>query len=343
MQVQRLSLSRGAARGLLTCMRRARSPGFGRAAAAAGPVLEARTYGEVRPFHATRAHLESKRDYYEVLGVQRGADKAEIKKNYYKLAKTMHPDVNKDDPDAASKFAELQEAYEVLSDEEKRAGYDQFGHAAGGQNPFGGHGGGNPFGGQGVNPEDLFRNFSDIFGGGAQQRNPNAPQRGSDVQTVLRLNFMDAVNGCKKDVTFRHAKECGTCNGTGAKPGTGRSTCSVCGGSGQRTISRGFFQMRIPCDACDGLGTRIESPCVTCGGNGRTTESKTVSVTIPAGVDTGVNMRLAHQGDDGVRGGPAGHLFVEIEVSRDTFFKRDGADVHTEIPIRFSQAALGGS
>ena len=258
----------------------------------------------------------------------------------------MHPDVNKDDPSATEKFAELQTAYEVLSDEEKRAGYDQFGHAGADGNPFGGQqGGGNPFGGQ--RPEDIFRGFQDIFGqqrgGGAGQNMRNAPQRGGDVQAHLRLSFMEAVNGCKKDVTFRRATTCSTCDGSGAKPGTKPSICGRCNGTGAIHVNRGFFQMQMPCDQCQGEGTIIADPCSSCRGEGRVTKLKTLEVTIPRGVDTGINMRLNGQGDDGMRGGSAGSLYVEIEVERDAYFERDGTDVHTEVPIRMTQAALGGT
>ncbi len=302
-----------------------------------------------RAFHATPSSPQ--RDFYDILGVNRGADQKEIKKAYYAKAKAMHPDVNKDDPKATEKFAEVQSAYECLSDAEKRASYDQFGHAGAGGNPFGGGGGGggggpggNPFGGQSA--EDIFRNFGDMFGqqqrGGAGQMR-NAPQRGGDVQTRLRVRFMDAVNGCKQDVTYRQATNCGTCSGTGAKPGTSPSVCARCRGTGAIHVQRGFFQMQMPCDACGGTGQVITDPCPTCGGEGRTTKIRTLQVTIPKGVDTGINMRLNQQGDEGIRGGPSGSLYVEIEVERDAFFERDGADVHTEIPIRFSQAALGAT
>lgn len=314
----------------------------GKKTATTGPVLS-----RVRAarFHATSASAD--RDYYEVLGAARGASAKDIKAAYYKKAKELHPDANKDDPNATEKFAELQSAYEVLSDKEKRAGYDQFGHAGAGGNPFGGGGGGgggNPFGGQ--RPEDIFRGFNDIFGqqqrgGGGQMR--NAPMRGGDVQTSLRLKFMDAVNGIKQDITFRKAVACDPCSGTGATPGTKPSTCGRCNGTGAIHVSRGFFQMQMPCDACSGEGTVISDPCSSCRGEGRVTQMKTLQVTIPKGVDTGINMRLNGQGDEGLRGGGAGSLYVEIEVERDAYFERDGADVHTEVDINVAQAALGGS
>lgn len=297
-------------------------------------------------FHATAS--VNQRDYYDILGVPRNASKKDIKKAYYQLAKKMHPDLNRDDPKATEKFAEVQSAYEILSDEEKRAGYDQFGFAGADGNPFGGGGAGgagNPFGGQ--RPEDIFRGFQDIFGqqrgGGAGQQMRNAPQRGGDVQAQLRLSFMEAVNGCKKDVTFRQAVTCKTCDGSGAKPGTKPSVCGRCNGTGAIHVSRGFFQMQMPCDQCHGEGTIIADPCGSCRGEGRITKLKTLQVTIPKGVDTGINMRLSSQGDEGMRGGGAGSLYVEIEVERDVYFERDGADVHTDLSIRLSQAALGGT
>jgi len=295
-----------------------------------------------RSFHTTRSSL-AERDYYEVLGINRGVSKADIKKAYYAKAKQMHPDVNKDDPKATEKFAEVQSAYECLSNEETKQSYDQFGHAGAGGNPYGGgggQGGGNPFGGN-----DPFRGFEDMFRGQQQQQSSqsmrNAPMRGGDVQTRMRVSFMEAVTGCEKDIQFRQATSCDPCKGSGSKPGTSPATCGRCNGTGAIHVSRGFFQMQMPCDACGGEGQVIKHPCGTCGGEGRTTRLRTVSVTIPRGVDTGVNMRLAEQGDEGMRGGPGGSLYIEIEVERDSYFQRDGSDVHTEVPIRFSQAALG--
>ena len=297
-----------------------------------------------RHFHASLPP-QAERDYYDILGVTKGVGKADIKKAYYAKAKQMHPDVNKDDPNATDKFAELQSAYECLSDPEKKQSYDQFGHAGAGGNPFGGQGGGgggNPFGGQ-----DPFRGFQDIFGRQQQQQQQsqqsmrNAPMRGGDVQTRLRVGFMEAVNGCEKDITFRQGIQCNTCDGSGAKPGSSPTTCGRCNGTGAIHVSRGFFQMQMQCDQCGGAGEIISDPCTSCSGEGRSTKIRTVSVTIPRGVDTGINMRLAEQGDEGMRGGPSGSLYIEIEVEHDDYFNRDGSDVHTDVSIRYSQAALG--
>jgi len=293
-----------------------------------------------RSFHTTSSSCAD-RDYYDVLGLKRGASKAEVKKAYYAKAKKMHPDVNQDDPKATEKFAEIQSAYECLSDAEKRQGYDQFGHAGAQGNPYGGGGGG----GGGMGGQDPFRGFNDIFGRQQQQQSQqsmrNAPMRGGDVQTRARVSFMDAVNGCEKDIRFRQAVQCDPCDGSGANPGTKPTTCGRCHGTGAIHVSRGFFQMQMACDQCGGQGEIISDPCNSCGGEGRTTKMRTVSVTIPKGVDTGINMRLSEQGDEGVRGGPNGSLYIEIEVERDAYFKRDGADVHTDVSLRISQAALG--
>jgi molecular chaperone DnaJ len=301
-----------------------------------------------RAFRATTSVADQKRDYYEVLGVSRSASAGEVKKAYYKLAKEMHPDLNKDDPGASDKFSELQDAYETVSDPEKRKMYDQFGHAGAnmGGGGFGG-GGGNPFGGgfhggQGVDPEDILRGFSDMFGGGfGQGQNRNAPQRGGDLQARLVLNFMEAVAGCSKDLNIRRMMTCKPCNGTGASAGSGPVTCKACSGTGSRTVQRGFLYMQSPCPNCKGTGSVIESPCQPCSGQGRLPETKTVEVKVPSGVDTGINLRVVGQGDDGLRGGGAGHLFVEIVVKEDPFFKRDQSDVHVEVPISFVQACLG--
>ena len=292
----------------------------------------------------------SKRDHYDVLGVSKSASQSDIKKAYYKLAKTLHPDVNKDEG-ATEKFAELQDAYDTLSDAEKRQAYDSFGH---GGNPFGGGGGGggNPFGGGGgfqgnVNPEDIFSNLNDIFGGGGpfggggRRQNPNAPQRGGDLQGRVTLDFMEAVKGCSREMNIRRMKKCDPCSGTGAKSGTGPTTCTECQGTGVKMVKRGFMYMQTTCNACRGTGSVIKDPCPSCSGQGRIPETKTVDVKIPPGVDTGINLRVGGQGDDGLRSGPAGDLYVEVVVKEDPFFQRDDSDVHVEIPISLSQASLG--
>lgn len=298
--------------------------------------------GHSRWFHATNAMHDRKRDYYETLGISRDASKNDIKKKYYQLAKKYHPDTNKDDPNAAKKFAEATEAWDILGDEEKRSQYDTFGHAgvdeSGGFDPSGFGGGGGGGGGF----EDL---FSQMFGGQQQQRaqNPNRPQRGSDVQVGVRLSFMEAVSGTTRDLELTTNATCGTCDGSGSKPGTKRKTCTHCRGSGVEVQQQGFFHVESPCRHCRGEGSINPHPCGTCHGQGTVRKRRTVTVTIPAGVDTGLNLRLAHQGEAGSRGGPAGHLYVQIEVASDPFFRREGSNVHVDVPISVAQAILGGT
>jgi molecular chaperone DnaJ len=290
-------------------------------------------------FHSTRSVSASKRDYYDVLGVSRDADKNEIKKKYYALAKKYHPDTNKDDPDAAKKFAEATEAWEVLGTDEKREQYDTFGHA--GMDPNAGFGGGGNGDFHGF--EDLFGSmFGGGFGGGGR-RATNQPQRGDDVQVNITLSFMEAVNGTTRDLHITSNEECGTCNGSGAKPGTKKQTCRQCKGSGVEIMQQGFFAVETECRRCRGMGSIIESPCGTCRGKGTVKKPRTVEVKIPQGVDQGMNLRLAHQGEPGLRGGPSGHLFVGINVQPDPFFKRRKTDVYVDVPISIAQAVLGGA
>lgn len=278
-----------------------------------------------RSIHASRV-LGSKRDYYEILGVSRDASKSDVKKQYYKLAKKYHPDANKDDPQAAKKFAEATEAWEVLGDEEKRGQYDTFGHQEG-QSGF-----------DGAGFEDI---FSSMFG--QRQQRPNAAMRGADIQMTARLSFMEAVKGTTRDLNVVSNTECDTCHGTGAKPGTKPTTCKHCNGSGVEVIQQGFFSVESPCRRCHGQGKTISHPCSTCSGRGTVKKPRQVTVTIPPGVDNGMNLRLAHQGEAGTRGGPAGHLYVGIEVMPDPFFRREGTNVHVEVPISIAQAILGGT
>lgn len=294
-----------------------------------------------RLFHRTSNLMQAaKRDYYEVLGISRDASTNDIKKQYYKLAKKFHPDTNKDDPEAAKKFAEATEAWEILGDKEKRQKYDAFGHAGIDESGFGGGGGPGGFGQGFEGFEDI---FSSMFGGQQQARGRNQPQRGADVQMTVRLSFMEAVTGIKRDLTVMSDVECNTCDGSGAKPGTKPIRCTSCNGSGVEILQQGFFAVETPCRRCHGQGTIITSPCSTCRGKGSVRKARTVEVKIPEGVDDGMNLRLPHQGEAGSRGGPAGHLYVGIEVVPDPFFKRDGTDVFVEVPISISQAILGGS
>jgi molecular chaperone DnaJ len=278
----------------------------------------------------------SKRDYYEVLGVSKNATEDEIKKAYRKLARQYHPDVNKDDPNAEEKFKEVTEAYEVLSDSEKRARYDQFGHADPGAG-FGGFGGGGgaDFGGFG----DIFDMF---FGGGGRQR---GPRKGADLQYNLQIEFEEAAKGVEKEIEIPRTEECPTCHGSGAKPGTHPETCSVCRGTGaqEQVINTPLGRMvnRRPCQACGGDGKIIKDPCTQCRGNGTIKVRKRISVKIPAGVDTGNRIRISGAGEAGDKGAPPGDLYVVIYVREHRFFDRDGDDIFCRVPISFVQAALG--
>ncbi|WP_374721703.1 molecular chaperone DnaJ [Peribacillus tepidiphilus] len=280
----------------------------------------------------------SKRDYYEVLGLSKGASKEEIKKAYRRLSKKYHPDINKE-PDAADKFKEIKEAYEVLSDDQKRAHYDQFGHTDPNQG-FGGFGGAD-FGGFG-GFEDIFSSF---FGGGGRRRDPNAPRQGADLQYTMTLSFEEAAFGKEVDIEIPREENCDTCHGTGAKPGTKAQNCSHCGGSGQISIEQntpfGRIVNRRTCPSCQGRGTIITHKCSTCSGTGKVKKRRKIHVKVPAGIDDGQQLRVAGQGEPGVNGGPPGDLYVVFHVRSHEFFERDGDDVYCEVPITFAQAALG--
>ncbi|WP_047981450.1 molecular chaperone DnaJ [Ornithinibacillus contaminans] len=279
----------------------------------------------------------SKRDYYEVLGVDKGSSKEEIKKAYRKLARQYHPDVNKE-PDAADKFKEAKEAYETLSNDQKRAQYDQFGHAAGNQG-FGGFGGAQDFGGFG----DIFDMF--FGGGGGRRRDPNAPQQGADLQYTLILYFEEAIFGKETDITIPKDEECGTCHGSGAKPGTKPETCSHCHGSGQLNTEQntpfGRVVNRRACHYCNGTGKLIKEKCATCNGKGSVKKNKKIHINIPAGIDDGQQIRVSGKGEPGKNGGPAGDLYVVIQVRNHDFFTREGDHIFCELPLTFAQAALG--
>lgn len=288
--------------------------------------------------------MAEKRDYYEVLGISKTATADEIKSAYRKLAKKYHPDLNPGDKAAEEKFKEIGEAYEILSDADKRARYDQFGHA--GVDPnygAGGYGGG--FGGVDLN--DLFGDLGDLFGmgGGRRRANPNAPRRGGDIRVSLALSFMEAVHGCTKTVSVNRQDVCAECGGSGAAKGTSPDTCPDCRGSGYVTVQQrtpfGVMQSSQPCTRCGGKGKIIKSPCPKCHGSGKTSSAKRVEVNIPAGIDDDQSLRLQGLGDAGVNGGPSGDLIVIVTVRPDAMFERDRFDVHVTVPITYSQAVLG--
>ena len=293
--------------------------------------------------------MADKRDYYEVLGVDKNADDATIKKAYRQQAKKYHPDLNPGDKEAETKFKEVNEAYEVLSDSDKKSRYDQFGHAgvdpnfgAGGGGFGGGFGGFSDFGDLG----DIFGSFfGGGFGGGTRRSNPNAPRRGNDATASIILSFEEAAKGCEKEVEFSHVENCSECGGSGAAKGTTATTCSRCNGSGhimatQRTAF-GVMQTQQVCPECNGKGKKIDTPCSKCKGNGRVRIRRKHTVNIPAGIDDEQMLNVRGQGDAGVNGGPTGDLRINVNVRPHPIFERRGFDVYCEIPVTFVQATLG--
>lgn len=286
----------------------------------------------------------AKRDYYEVLGVARNASEAELKKAFKRQAMKFHPDRNPDDAEAEAHFREAKEAYDVLSNPQKRSAYDQFGHA--GVEGMGGMGGGGP-GGAGFSFSDIFGDvFSDIFGAagaaGAGARGGARAYRGADLRYNLELSLEEAVAGTTVKIRVPTLVPCGECGGSGARKGSTPSQCSTCGGHGQVRMQQGFFSVQQTCPRCHGTGQIISDPCGHCGGQGRTQEHKTLSVKVPPGVDTGDRIRLSGEGEAGEKGGPAGDLYVQIRVKEHPIFMRDGNHLHCEVPIDFATAALGG-
>ncbi len=280
----------------------------------------------------------SNKDFYETLGVARSASDDEIKKAYRKLAMKYHPDRNPDNKEAEDKFKEIQKAYAILSDKEKKAAYDQYGHA--GVDPNMGAGGfGGGFGGaQGFDFSDI---FSQMFGGaGGGGRQPN--YQGADLQYAVEITLEEAAKGVKKRITVPTHEECDVCHGSGAKPGTSASSCSTCHGSGTIHVRQAIFQMQQTCPTCHGTGKEIKEPCLKCRGEGRVRTSKTVEVTIPAGIDEGQRIRLSGEGEPGMHGAPSGDLYVIVHVKEHKTFERNGLDLHCEMPISFATAALGG-
>lgn len=285
----------------------------------------------------------AKRDYYDVLGVARGASDDEIKKAYRTKAKELHPDRNSDNPDAESQFKEANEAYEVLKDKEKKAAYDRFGHAAfeggmgGGARPGGG------FQGQGDFASAFSDVFDDLFGdvmgrrGGGQRAT-----RGSDLRYNLRVSLEEAFSGLQKTITVPGSTACDTCNGTGAEGGSEPQTCPTCSGMGKVRAQQGFFTVERTCPTCGGAGQIIQNPCKACGGAGRVEKERALNVNIPAGVETGTRIRLAGEGEAGLRGGPSGDLYLFVEVTEHALFQRDGVNLYCRVPVSMTSAALGG-
>ena len=281
----------------------------------------------------------AKRDYYEILGVGRSASVDELKKEYRKLALQYHPDRNPEDPEAEERFKEVSEAYAVLSDPGKRRAYDRFGHQGVG---MGGAGHGAPDFGDLGSFTDLFNDlFGDIFGarGGGGRRGRG--QRGADLRYNLEITLQDVLEGLDAKITIPKMRGCGTCNGSGARPGTGRETCTRCHGTGQMVFQQGFFRISRPCDACAGAGEVIRERCRDCRGSGRVESEQTITVRVPPGVEDGARLRLQGEGEAGLAGGPAGDLYVVLSVKPHPLFTRDGPDLHCEVPVPFAQAALG--
>ncbi|GGF62088.1 MULTISPECIES: molecular chaperone DnaJ [Mameliella] len=287
----------------------------------------------------------SKRDYYDVLGLERGASADEIKKAYRKKAKELHPDRNADNPEAESQFKEANEAYDVLKDADKKAAYDRFGHAAfeggmgGGPRPGGGMGGGNA---------DFASAFSDVFDDlfgdfmGGRQGGRQRAARGADLRYNLRVTLEEAYNGLQKTIKVPTSIQCDECHGSGAEGGAEPTTCPTCSGLGKVRATQGFFTVERTCPTCSGLGQIIKNPCNNCGGAGRVQKERALSVNIPAGVETGTRIRLAGEGEAGMRGGPPGDLYIFIEVEPHKIFERDGAELHCRVPVAMTVAALGG-
>ena len=287
--------------------------------------------------------MADKRDYYEVLGVEKNASETELKKAYRKLAMKYHPDQNPGDKEAEEKFKEVNEAYEILSDPDKKARYDQFGFA--GVDPN--YGAGSGFGGGGFEFDgfDLGSIFGDFFGGGGASQRRNGPTRGQNLSAEIEITFEEAAFGCEKEITFGRIEPCSTCSGSGCKTGTQPETCSRCGGRGTIRTQQNFMGMAMqsesPCPTCGGKGKLIKEPCTVCKGKGRVRRNKTLKVQVPAGIDHGQSFRLRGEGNSGANGGPAGDLLVTVAIKPHGLFERDGANVLCEMPITFTQAALG--
>lgn len=285
--------------------------------------------------------MDNPRDYYEVLGVARDADASTIKKSYRKLAMKYHPDRNPDNPAAEEKFKEASEAYAVLSDEQKRATYDRFGHA-------GLRGAGHSPGFQ--DADEIFSSFSDLFGdlfgfggGGGRGRGRGRARSGSDLQYRLQIDFLESIHGVSKEIEIPRAVHCTPCNGSGAKPGSTPKTCTTCNGVGEVIQAQMFLRIRTPCPACQGQGKVITDRCSSCDGNGRVREAQSLKVDVPAGVYTGLRLRLTGKGDEGGAGAPPGDLYVVLDVREHDFFKREGDDIYCTVPVSYAKACLGAT
>ncbi len=282
--------------------------------------------------------MAAKRCYYETLQITKTATEVEIKKAYKKLARENHPDTTKGDEAATERFKEASEAYQILSDKQKRQLYDQYGHAG----VSGGAGRGGAGGFQDLG--DIFEAFGDIFGGGGGKRGRRGgPQRGADLQTSVTLDLVEAASGCTKDLKVKRHKACKHCQGSGAEPGTTPETCDYCGGQGQVIQSQGFFRVQTACPSCRGMGKVIRHKCNSCYGSGREEEIVTVSVTIPSGIDTGQHLCMRGEGEVGPSGGPSGDLYVEVHVKKHNIFDREGPHLLCRVPITYSQAVLGAT
>ncbi len=286
---------------------------------------------------------DNKRDFYEVLGIQKGASEDDIKKAYRQMAKKYHPDLNPGDKEAEARFKEVNEAYEVLSDPEKKSRYDQFGHAGVDPNFGAGGYGGAGFDGMDFDLGDIFSSF--FGGGGGRRSNPNAPRRGSDVSASVIISFEESARGCKKQVNVQLVGVCPDCGGNGAKKGTSPKTCPQCNGTGQERRQQrtpfGVVQTQTTCSRCRGRGSIVETPCPTCSGNGQVRKSTAIGINIPAGIDDGQVITVRGKGNAGMNGGPAGDLQIQVSVQPHPLFEREGYDIWCELPLTFAQAALG--
>lgn len=288
--------------------------------------------------------MAEKRDYYEILGINKGADDAAIKKAYRSLAKKYHPDINPGDAEAEKRFKEVNEAYEVLSDSDKRAKYDQYGHAAFDQSQYGGGGYGGGFGGFDAD-FDISDIFGSFFGGGGRSGGARRPTQGEDIGQRVFISFEEAAKGCKKEISYARIEKCPECKATGCAEGSSPVTCTKCGGRGTITTSQrtifGMVQQQTTCDKCRGKGVTIDDPCSNCRGTGYIRINKKIEVNIPAGIDNGQQLNVRGQGSCSTNGGPSGDLIIEVSVKPHPIFKRKGADLYCDVPITFAEAALG--